>query len=87
MPYSATREGHTWVAWTKIDTVYAQNSMPLMQGQHFIELGVSGGGVFVNGVHIGNNWGRITETNQRTGQASQNLSLVALNTGLLTTLQ
>ena len=81
------RQGHTQVVWTKIDTIYAENNLPLMQVQHFIELGASGGGVFINGIHIGNNWGRITETNQLTGQASQNLSLVALNTILLTTLQ
>ena len=81
------RQGHTRVVWTEIDTVYAQNNLPIMQVQHFIELGASGGGVFVNGIHIGNNWGRIIETNQLTGQTSQNLSLVALNTALLTTLQ
>jgi hypothetical protein len=65
--------GDTQIIWTKIDTIYTDNNLPLMKVQHFIELGASGGGVFVNAVHIGNNWGRITE------QTKQQLSVVALN--------
>ncbi len=75
------RKGHTRIVWTKIDTIYAKDNLPLIRVQHFIELGASGGGVFVNGVHIGNNWGRITSQN------GQQLSVVALNMAMLNTLQ
>ena len=81
------RQENTQVIWTEIDAVYAEDDLSLIQVRHFIELGASGGGVFVNGIHIGNNWGRITETHQLTGQASQNLSLVAINPDLISTLQ
>jgi hypothetical protein len=36
-------QGHAQVVWTKIDTIYSQNNLLLMQVQHFIELGTSGG--------------------------------------------
>ena len=52
-------QGHTEVVWVKITAVYEENGLPLMRVEHFIELGASGGGVYLNGRHIGNNWGRI----------------------------
>ena len=73
------RQGHTRVEWTKVRAVYQENGLPLLRVNHFIELGASGGGVFLDGRHIGNNWGRVTETNLDTGAVRQALTLVALN--------
>ena len=56
-------EGHTEVVWAKVKSVYVDKGVPLMRTDHFIELGASGGGVFLDGQLIGNNWARVTETN------------------------
>ncbi|MCP4417552.1 MAG: hypothetical protein GY805_13090 [Chloroflexi bacterium] len=73
------RQGNTKIIWTQTQTVYEDNGLPVMRVEHFIELGASGGGVFLNGQHIGNNWGRIIETDLNTGTDRRQLSLVALN--------
>ena len=73
------REGHTRVIWAKVKKVYRENGISLIRVDHVIQLGASGGGVFLDGRHIGNNWGNLMETNLNTGDAIQRLSLVALN--------
>ena len=70
---------HTRVVWAQIQTVYQEKGLSLMQIDHFIETGASGGGVFLHNQHIGNNWARIIETDLNTGNVSQQLTLVALN--------
>jgi hypothetical protein len=74
------RQSHTEVTWTQIQTVYQDDGLPLMQVDHLIESGASGGGVFLNGKHIGNNWGHIIFDNPNRNPVRQRLSLVALNT-------
>jgi hypothetical protein len=73
------RQGHTRVEWATVQAMRQEDGLPLLRVDHFIELGASGGGVFLDGRHIGNNWGRITETNLDTGAVRQALTLVALN--------
>ncbi len=72
-------QGQTQVVWAQIQTVYQEKGLSLMQINHFIETGASGGGVFLNNRHIGNNWARIVETDLNTGDVSRRLTLVALN--------
>ncbi|MCB9421993.1 MAG: hypothetical protein H6667_19490 [Ardenticatenaceae bacterium] len=73
------RHGLTRVVWTKVKSVYQENGVPLVRVDHVIQLGASGGGVFLDGRLIGNNWGNLVETNLNTGVVRQRLSLVALN--------
>ncbi|MCP4359147.1 MAG: hypothetical protein GY796_14120 [Chloroflexi bacterium] len=72
-------QDHTQVVWTQIKTIYRDSGLPRMEVNHFIELGASGGGVFLNGKLIGNNWGRIIESSPDTDTVRHQLSLVALN--------
>ncbi len=72
--------GNSRVVWTKIDDLVSEKKVPLARVDHFIELGASGGGLFLDGLHIGNNWSRTTETSVRTGAQTGQFSLVALNT-------
>lgn len=73
------RQGLTRVVWAKIKRVYQENGVSLVRIDHVIQSGASGGGVFLDGQHIGNNWGNLMETNLSTGAVRQQLSLVALN--------
>jgi len=72
-------QGHTRVVWAEIETIYEDKGLSLMRVDHFIELGASGGGVFLDSQHIGNNWARVTESTLRTGQVIQQDTRVALN--------
>jgi hypothetical protein len=72
-------QGHTQVVWTRVKRVYRENGIPLIQVDHAIRPGASGGGVFLDGRHIGNNWGNYVETNRYMGIVRQELGLVALN--------
>jgi hypothetical protein len=72
-------KAETWVVWGRVELVQEEDGLPVARVDHFIEKGSSGGGVFLNGVHIGNNRGRIIQTNRRTDEEQRRLSLVALN--------
>ncbi len=72
-------QDQTRIIWVKVKRVSLINGVPLAQVDHVIELGASGGGVFWNGRHVGNNWGNLVETNLDTGAVSKQHSLVALN--------
>ncbi len=70
---------NTRVVWVQIKAIYQENGQTFVQADHFIELGASGGGVFLSDQHIGNNWARMTETDLNTGKVTQKLTLIALN--------
>ncbi len=67
------------VVWVQVKAIYQDDGQTFVQADHFIELGASGGGVFLNNQHIGNNWARMTETDLNTGKVTQKLTLIALN--------
>ena len=73
-------EWNTRVIWTTIEDIAVQNRLPVAQVDHFIKLGASGGGVFLDGVHIGNSWSRTLQTDANSGALVDEFSLVALNT-------
>ncbi len=56
-------DGHTEVVWAQVQSVYEDKGLPLMRIDRFVELGASGGGVFLDDQHIGNTWARVTEAN------------------------
>jgi hypothetical protein len=54
-----------------------------VQVNNFARIGSSGGGVFWNGQHIGNNWARNIEENSSTGDITRRYSIIALNSVVL----
>lgn len=74
------RQGHTRVVWANIERISNDDDLPHIIVDHFIEHGASGGGVFFEGRHIGNNWGRIVSANKT---AAGHESIIALNNSLM----
>jgi hypothetical protein len=75
------RQGNTRIEWSQIIDVYSKDGLPLALVDNFIEKGSSGGGLFLNGQLIGNNWAQIPGSNSSTAGSGQGSSLVALNIG------
>ena len=65
------------VDWTRVITVHG-GSPARLETENFVEQGASGGGVFHNGVHIGNNWTRQTDR-LGSGEIVRQYSVAALN--------
>jgi hypothetical protein len=72
-------QGNTTVVWTQIRDVLPDQELSLLQLENFIQLGASGGGVYIDGFHIGNNWSRIPLVDADTGEVLSGYSVVALN--------
>lgn len=72
-------EGRTYVVWTQISDIVTANGLPLVHVQNYIGSGASGGGVFLDGVHIGNSWSRVMLTGKTSGAVLGQFSIVALN--------
>ena len=73
----------THVDWVRADNVVLSYHTPYLEVGNFIRKGSSGGGVFLNGVHIGNNWLRDTKTDQKTGEVIGWNSTIALNSATM----
>jgi hypothetical protein len=67
------------VDWVQIDRLDLENSVPQLQVNNFARFGCSGGGVFWNGQHIGNNWARNIEEDSSTNEITRRYSIIALN--------
>jgi hypothetical protein len=72
-------EGRTKVIWTEVTKSFDIDGQTVVRVENYIRLGASGGGVFLDGTHIGNNWGRITKAAADNGTGPEQFSLVALN--------
>jgi hypothetical protein len=76
--------GQTRVVWAEIVAAYKTAAHPagelgLIQVDHGIQVGASGGGVFLNGVHVGNNWGLVVRPAAGEGGGPVQRTLVAVN--------
>ena len=71
------------VDWVRIDELFLDEQVPQVQVNNFARIGCSGGGVFWNGQHIGNNWARNIEENSSTGDVTRRYSIIALNSVVL----
>ena len=71
------------LVWTTIEAVTTVSDTPIVKLSSCIRSGASGGGLFWQGVHIGNNWSRSPDCGQELDSA--NYSFVALNTQLVVT--
>ena len=67
------------VDWVQIDAMQLDDNVPQLQVNNFARFGCSGGGIFWNGQHIGNNWARSIEENTATDEITRRYSIVALN--------
>lgn len=79
-------QGNTLVVWSRIKSVYQDNGLPKAVVDNYIESGASGGGLFLNGQHIGNNWAHLIQTDPNTN-IDYPRSVVALNTLIIDTIQ
>ena len=71
------------VDWVQIDTMQLADSVPQLQVNNFARFGCSGGGIFWNGQHIGNNWARNVEENPATDEITRRYSIIALNSSAI----
>jgi hypothetical protein len=49
---------HAYIQWTKVEAAFSDAGTPVIELADCLMPGSSGGGVFLNGVHIANNWSR-----------------------------
>lgn len=66
------------VDWVRVIAIHNNGGSSTLELDNFVEQGASGGGVFYDGVHIGNNWTRQTDRLE-SGEIVRQYSLVALN--------
>lgn len=66
------------VEWVRVTAVHLDSGAASIELDSFVEQGASGGGVFHNGVHIGNNWTRQTDRLE-SGEIVRQYSVAALN--------
>jgi hypothetical protein len=67
------------VDWTTIQTVTVDEGTPILRLSNCIELGASGGGIFWNGSHVGNNWSRTAQCMASAANGMQPYTDIALN--------
>jgi len=71
------------VDWVSVDNLNLTDNVPQLQVNNFPKKGCSGGGVFWNGIHIGNNWAKNIEEDQATDEITRRYSIIALNTSAI----
>jgi hypothetical protein len=67
------------VEWVAIEDVVTHSGTPRLELANVVMRGASGGGVFWNGYHIGNNWSQATTYDANSGAVTRQYSVVALN--------
>jgi hypothetical protein len=67
------------VEWVMIEDIVTEQGIPRLELDNFVRHGASGGGVFWNGLHIANNWSRITVQDEDSGKIIHRFSVAALN--------
>lgn len=68
----------THVDWTYVEAIDIEGETPTLQLPNFVRPGASGGGIFWQGRHVGNNWYRATELNGQ-AEVTRRYSRAALN--------
>lgn len=66
------------VDWVRVTAIVTHEGTPHIILENFVQHGASGGGVFFNGVHVGNNWTRQTDRLE-SSEIIRQYSLAALN--------
>jgi hypothetical protein len=71
------------VDWVSIATATTKSGTPIVQVSNCVMKGASGGGVYWQGQHIGNNWSRSPKCDQGLAVESLSHTSVALNSQLV----
>jgi hypothetical protein len=74
------------VDWAPIEAVITNDGTPRLKISNYIKVGASGGAVFSNGFHIGNNWTRV-DAHDETGMYSHLYSVAALNSDTVVSME
>ena len=69
----------THIDWVRVTAVHMDGETPYLEVDNYVERGASGGGVYLNGDHIGNNWSRSQDRSADTGEVLRTYSIAALN--------
>ena len=69
----------THIDWVRVAAVHTDGETPYLELDNYVEQGASGGGVYLNGDHIGNNWSRSRDRSADTGEVLREYSVAALN--------
>ena len=67
------------VDWVRIDATNTQSDTPIINVSNCVLNGASGGGVYWQGQHIGNNWSRTDNCSTGVVSGEEIVSTVALN--------
>jgi hypothetical protein len=67
------------VDWVQIDAINTNSDTPIINVSNCVLQGASGGGVYWQGQHIGNNWSRTDNCNSEVVSGEEIVSTVALN--------
>jgi hypothetical protein len=70
----------THIDWVTIDATNTKADTPIINVSNCILKGASGGGVYWQGQHIGNNWSRTDKCDSGLVSGEEVISTVALNT-------
>ena len=73
----------TWVEWVRIERITAEQDVTQIILSSSVRKGASGGGVFWNGQHIGNNWTTNEVRNSVNGEVIDTYSVAAVNAEML----
>ena len=73
----------TWVEWVHIERITAAQDVTQIILSSSVRKGASGGGVFWNGQHIGNNWTTNEVRNSVNGEVIDTYSVAAVNAEML----
>jgi hypothetical protein len=71
------------VQWTHVQAVFNEGSTPVVRLADCLIPGASGGGVFLNGAHIANNWSRSVGCGEANYDEALHHSTAALNSAEL----
>ena len=71
------------IDWVTIDAINIGSETPIINVTNCIKKGASGGGVFWQGQHIGNNWSRTDKCDSGLVSGDEIVSTVALNSQLV----
>ncbi|MCA9933286.1 MAG: hypothetical protein KC415_05150 [Anaerolineales bacterium] len=70
---------HTWVEWVRIERIIVEQGVTQIVLNRGVKKGASGGGVFWNGQHIGNNWTTSRVRSAVDGEVIATFSVAAFN--------
>ena len=72
-------QSRAFVEWTTVRSVTVRDGISVIELDNAVIKGASGGGIFLNGQHIANNWKVISISNANSGVVSDSFTVAALN--------